>query len=61
MGTAMKHPVPDRVKPLFVILGGFVSAGCRQFCFISVSGCANAKTVSRCFSVLFQFQGCADT
>ena len=25
-----------------------------------VSGCANAKTVSGCFSVLFQFQGCAD-
>jgi len=26
----------------------------RQFCFISVSSCANAKTVSGCFSVLFQ-------
>jgi len=35
MGTAIKHPVPDRVKPLFVIFD--IWALWHSGCFIAVS------------------------
>jgi len=37
MGTAIKHPVPDRVKPSFVIFD--IRALCRSALSVRVPGC----------------------
>jgi len=45
MSTAIKHPVPDRVKPSFVIFD--IRALCRSGLSVRVSGCQKLQLTAQ--------------